>query len=721
VESPPVNRSTPYLSVVVTTCRDDASGDNSDAHAELQRFVSDFDKRCRHARLDAEVIVVEWNVPPDRERAAARLDLAEPSWCTHRFIDVPPSVHHGFRHADVLPAFPMIAKNAGIRRARGRFVLSTSTGVIFPSELIAELASQSLQPRRLYRVDRHDVEPDVPRDLSPEMLSRHCVANQHQIHTRSGSYPTRPDGSPARPENDIVDGRSVQLGAGWHVLEGQKQTGFFRWAGSRADLIVETVGKAARTLVIDIEANPYDPRAWLTLEAVLGDRVLSRTHVTGRMRVKVPLARAEMSAARRIELHVKAGHAKPRFRLPLFERREDLLYRVYSAETREPAADDSMFEYPLSGWTTADPKSAQTVAPSADGLVVETSSGKWLYSMHHEIRARSSGTYRFELVCSVLDGRLLVGVLNGLRSAWMPASVTVQPEGTRLRFSISVDLGRGDSCWLTISNDHPDGIGVSRFIINEMTGSVDPARVVGSGAPATFAGRLIVKASAAAARIVAPLRRTASAASSRTLSRTRMSGLADAIVRVLVRAIPARVRARIVRASPEYRSVETAFRKADDEARLLAPLRDLSPLESLLRRHRPENIHVNACGDFQLMARDDWHELRGFPEIEGFSDHIDSLLSFIADAAGIKEETLATPVYHVQPRDRGAEAAGEDELMRRRSAQRDVPRLEAGTVSIWAAQMRWLQRPMMVNHSDWGLGSVELQEHTIPATIGSAP
>ena len=56
----------------------------------------------------------------------------------------------------------MIAKNVGIRRARGRFVLATNVDVLLSDELVSTLAEQSLSEHRLYRCDRYDVTADIP-------------------------------------------------------------------------------------------------------------------------------------------------------------------------------------------------------------------------------------------------------------------------------------------------------------------------------------------------------------------------------------------------------------------------------------------------------------------------------------------------------------------------------------------------------------------------------
>ena len=54
----------------------------------------------------------------------------------------------------VLPLFQMIAKNVGIRRARGEFVLATNIDVLFSDELMVRIAQRDLRADRLYRCDR---------------------------------------------------------------------------------------------------------------------------------------------------------------------------------------------------------------------------------------------------------------------------------------------------------------------------------------------------------------------------------------------------------------------------------------------------------------------------------------------------------------------------------------------------------------------------------------
>lgn len=61
-------------------------------------------------------------------------------------------------------------------------------------------------------------------------------------------------------------------------------------------------------------------------------------------------------------------------------------------------------------------------------------------------------------------------------------------------------------------------------------------------------------------------------------------------------------------------------------------------------------LHYNACGDFTLMAKEDWEALRGYPELEIFSLHIDSLFLMTAYFSGFRERVLKPPheIYHIE-------------------------------------------------------------------------
>jgi S-adenosylmethionine hydrolase len=82
--------------------------------------------------LSSELIIVEWNPPAGRDRLAKALRWpSDTGPCEVRIIEVPPEVHARYRQAAALPLYQMIAKNVGIRRARGEFILSTNIDIVF--------------------------------------------------------------------------------------------------------------------------------------------------------------------------------------------------------------------------------------------------------------------------------------------------------------------------------------------------------------------------------------------------------------------------------------------------------------------------------------------------------------------------------------------------------------------------------------------------------------
>jgi hypothetical protein len=177
---------TPLLSVVVAA-RNDDHGKNM-LH-RMQIFVTGFLEQARRHTLASELIIVEWNPPAGRPRLIDALFWEGADGpCRVRIIEVPPAVHRRYPHADRLPLFQMIAKNVGIRRARGRFVLCTNIDLLFSDALIELCASGRLDPRCLYRVDRLDVSADVPVGVPVTEQLEFCRRNVLRANTRWGTF-----------------------------------------------------------------------------------------------------------------------------------------------------------------------------------------------------------------------------------------------------------------------------------------------------------------------------------------------------------------------------------------------------------------------------------------------------------------------------------------------------------------------------------------------------
>lgn len=138
------------------------------------------------------------------------------------------------------------------------------------------------------------------------------------------------------------------------------------------------------------------------------------------------------------------------------------------------------------------------------------------------------------------------------------------------------------------------------------------------------------------------------------------------------------------------------------------------PVEAKETYPCPDFLHTNGCGDFTLLAREKWFDLRGYPEWDIFSMNIDSVFCFTAHYGGAREEVLADPmrIYHIEHGSgSGWTPEGQKSLFDRISAK-GIPILDNEDVLHWGAQMRRLNAPMIFNHEDWGLADLRLEETT---------
>lgn len=61
-----------------------------------------------------------------------------------------------------------------------------------------------------------------------------------------------------------------------------------------------------------------------------------------------------------------------------------------------------------------------------------------------------------------------------------------------------------------------------------------------------------------------------------------------------------------------------------------------------------KQLFTNACGDFQLLNKKHFLYLRGYPEFDSYSIHIDSLFEYQCYFLGLEEFELEFPIFHIQ-------------------------------------------------------------------------
>lgn len=146
----------PYLSVVVTGRNDDLGGDFNGRFFRALRFNH---AALAEAGVPHEFVFVEW-APLSGKPLLAHLVAEEfPELAGDRLVSyvVDPAYHDAVSLNPRLKFQEFIAKNVGVRRSRGQFVLTTNTDIYLGRASVMVLARQALLPRTLYRTVRIDL------------------------------------------------------------------------------------------------------------------------------------------------------------------------------------------------------------------------------------------------------------------------------------------------------------------------------------------------------------------------------------------------------------------------------------------------------------------------------------------------------------------------------------------------------------------------------------
>jgi FkbM family methyltransferase len=292
----------PYLSLVVAARNDDHGGN---LLGRMQIFVDGWLAQARRYDIPSELIIVEWNPPADRPPLAEALRWSHDGGpCEVRIVTVPRETHGRYAHAANLALYQMIAKNVGIRRARGRFILTTNIDILFSDELAAFLSRKQLRPDRMYRIDRHDAMSDVPAGAPVEDQLAYCCSHLIRVNRREGTFEVAPDGGPVLSSVDVAPaGSGILFGPGWFPPERFETTGAFRWAQDRAEILLEPSSDSIARLTVDLEPGPATAGRPLDLKVIADDgRQLARVTLDARARLRFTLpsptpARLEFRAA----------------------------------------------------------------------------------------------------------------------------------------------------------------------------------------------------------------------------------------------------------------------------------------------------------------------------------------------------------------------------------------------------------------------------------------
>ncbi len=774
----------PYLSLVVTARNDDHGGNLLD---RMQAFVSGWISQARRYNIPSELIVVEWNPPQDRPRLADALEWPdEPSPCQVRLIEVPAELHRRFAHAEALPLYQMIAKNVGIRRARGEYVLATNIDILFSSELACFFAARRLQPGHMYRIDRYDAMNGVPRGAAIDEQLEYCKTHLIRVNVREGTYNVSPDGRPILSSEDIASpGSGLLFGKGWLPVERYSADEPFRWAGQYAELLLERPPDGVSGLAVELEPGPGTGSAPLDLEVIAeGYRVLAHVNVGRRSRLHLPL---EPPLPARIWFRVHQGG------LPAEHDPRVLNFRAFRVDWERRGSNAAAALEKIGG---------RNVIAAAwfalQHLIDRLAKGGRLVrltvpvsprmqrrlKMYIDYRgfvgmARHSFSYfkrRLSFHKAAPPGEDIFPAGSGLSpgAGWQPLEdyrgetfrrardgaeiiVAASPSGSNElglqvepveKISQAVDLVLTDTSGKTIASHRAAGLSFARFTMDRAAQRTQIFRLGVHDASTGAACEVKVFWCGFTNR---------PSAQTMTLSQPWGAGwrwdpetdamLAAGPAELVVRTLSGAARPLFIDLEADA-LVDFELRDPGGERLATGRCRDraVHRLDLALEPDRTHVldlvasgpiraygcdwnetpaahanfIHTNACGDFTLLARERWFDLRGYPEFDQFSMNLDSIFCIAAHHGGAPELVLPDPmrIYHIEhATGSGWTPEGQAKLFERIRA-RGLSFVDNEEVLVWASQMSRLNSPMIFNHENWGLAQFELKETVISGGRG---
>jgi len=214
---------------IVTATRNDAY--DGDSLHRNQAFISGITWQAQKHGLDMELVVVEWNPPPDRPLLKDAIRWPKGKQAKIRILLVPKEVHDQVENSHIIPFFQMQAKNCGIRRARGKWVLCTNADLLYSHELVAWLATADakghLDERLYYRAPRFDTNlrrvSDPPELLNPYMVDVWLEALREHVTEEHNAPPGKDD-----VFTDACGDFTMLHRDAWAALKGYPELG--RWS-----------------------------------------------------------------------------------------------------------------------------------------------------------------------------------------------------------------------------------------------------------------------------------------------------------------------------------------------------------------------------------------------------------------------------------------------------------------------------------------------------------
>ena len=213
-----------YLSVVMVGRNDNYGGTfQSRLATSLRINLHLLNKHTSGASgFTGEVLFVEWNPLPVGPSSAALLaeyaaaaarQSSHPPVTRVRVLTIPQVVHNALvRQAGAEtspPVLEILGKNVGVRRARGKFVLTTNPDDVLSASLVASFAKMNLLAVNFYRAARGHCDMRTWQQISRKKYGANRDAEFHELDRCVGGvrFPTKFwDGQPHQVSGSCANG-----------------------------------------------------------------------------------------------------------------------------------------------------------------------------------------------------------------------------------------------------------------------------------------------------------------------------------------------------------------------------------------------------------------------------------------------------------------------------------------------------------------------------------
>jgi len=143
------------ISIIVATRNDNHGGNLIE---RTNTFLNSLALKLKKFDFRVELIIVEWNQIPENPPISQTLDFKNIKlYADVKIITIKKELHDAIANSDKIHFFQMIAKNAGIRRASGEFILCTNIDILLNDNLVTFLKNSQIHKKTLYRLARHDL------------------------------------------------------------------------------------------------------------------------------------------------------------------------------------------------------------------------------------------------------------------------------------------------------------------------------------------------------------------------------------------------------------------------------------------------------------------------------------------------------------------------------------------------------------------------------------